>query len=106
MAWAGFIFWLSSSSDGQGGFWIIEVLPYGDKLAHAFAFGLLAMLLFMAMGKPWVAIIVTSFYGLSDEVHQYFVPGRSVDITDWIADTLGAIVAVSLVSFLTRGKSP
>ncbi len=105
IAWAGFIFWLSSSSGGQGGFWLIRAIPYGDKLAHAVAFGLLAILLLLATGKPWVAIMLTSLYGLSDEIHQWFTPGRSVDLMDWVADTFGAILAVTLVSFLTRGKS-
>jgi VanZ family protein len=104
IVWASIIFWLSSSPDGQGGFWLIRAIPYGDKLAHAAAFGLLAILLLMALRKGWIAIITTSLYGLSDEVHQYFVPGRSVDVTDWVADTLGAILAVTLVSFLTRGR--
>ena len=33
-------------------------------------------------------------FGVSDEVHQSFTPGRSMEIADWVADTLGATVAV------------
>ncbi len=36
-------------------------------------------------------ILFGSFYGLSDEVHQYFVPGREMSLGDFIADTLGVI---------------
>jgi hypothetical protein len=39
--WAGLIFWFSSFPDGQGDFWFIQAIPYGDKLAHACAFGVL-----------------------------------------------------------------
>jgi len=39
--------------------------------------------------------IATSLYGIAGEVMQkYFVPGRSFDMVDWGADTLGAIVAL------------
>jgi hypothetical protein len=105
VAWAGLIFWLSSSSDAQGGFWLIEWIPYGDKVAHAVAFGGLALLLHLASGRWWIALGLTSLYGISDEIHQAFVPGRSVDMTDWIADTVGALMAIGCVSFLTRGKN-
>jgi VanZ family protein len=105
LLWAGLIFWFSSSSGAQGGFWLIEALPYGDKLAHAFAFGVLSLLLNQAIQRWWIALSLTSLYGLSDEIHQYFVPGRSVDITDWIADTLGASLALGCVIFRTRKRT-
>jgi VanZ family protein len=104
VVWAGFIFWLSSSPDAHGGIWLIEVLPFGDKLAHAFVFGVLATLLGYATGRWRLALIMTALYGLSDELHQSFVPNRSVDVTDWMADTIGAICALGLVKFFTRLK--
>lgn len=104
LMWAGLIFWLSSSPDAQGAFWLIEVMPYGDKFAHAFAFGVLAFCVHMASGKWWLALGLSSLYGMSDELHQSFVPGRRVGFSDWIADTLGAVGAVLLVKFLTRAK--
>ncbi|MBD0319601.1 MAG: VanZ family protein [Gemmatimonadetes bacterium] len=39
-------------------------------------------------------VIAGSLYGVSDEVHQSFVPGRSPDPLDWVADTLGVIAGV------------
>ncbi|MBR4011522.1 MAG: VanZ family protein, partial [Spirochaetaceae bacterium] len=35
--------------------------------------------------------IIVSIYGIIDEIHQSFTPGRSSTISDWIADTLGAL---------------
>ncbi|WP_165172609.1 VanZ family protein [Adlercreutzia sp. ZJ242] len=37
-----------------------------------------------------IAIICASLYGVTDEIHQIFVPGRACDPVDWIVDTLGA----------------
>jgi VanZ family protein len=44
----------------------------------------------------WIAVAVASIYGVSDEFHQSFTPGRSVEIADWLADTCGAALAVGL----------
>lgn len=103
--WAGLIFWFSSFPDGQGDFWFIQAIPYGDKLAHACAFGVLGIFLYLATKRWWLVIAIVSLYGISDEFHQSFVSGRSVDSTDWIADTVGAVLAVTVVKFLTRDKN-
>ncbi len=41
-----------------------------------------------------MAALIASLYGGFDEVRQSFTPGRSVELADWLADTLGAWVAV------------
>lgn len=72
-----------------------------DKVAHFFVFGLLATLIvripaLVREGRlPVVwAVVATSLYGLTDEVHQSFTPGREVDVIDWVVDTAGAALAV------------
>jgi VanZ family protein len=70
-----------------------------DKVAHFLVFGLLATLLLrspLSRGKAWLAILIVSLFGITDEWHQSFVPGRSCDVYDWISDTLGATLAVML----------
>lgn len=42
-----------------------------------------------------IVIIIGSLFGISDEIHQYFIEGRSSEILDWVADTLG--IASSLL---------
>lgn len=37
----------------------------------------------------WLAILIGGLYGVSDEIHQYFVAGRFMDWTDAVADTIG-----------------
>lgn len=70
-----------------------------DKVAHFFIYGLLATLVArngFVPGRAWMAIVAVSLFGLTDEWHQSFTPGRSVEIIDWVADTVGAIVAVKV----------
>jgi VanZ family protein len=70
-----------------------------DKVAH---FGVYAMLATMTVrlgrgGRAAAgALLAVSFFGFTDEWHQSFVPGRSSDVWDWVADTSGAAVAVLL----------
>ncbi|MDO8544541.1 MAG: VanZ family protein [Opitutaceae bacterium] len=76
-----------------------------DKAAHFAVYGLLATLL-GRIGDGWRAalwaVVATSLFGVSDELHQMMVPGRSSSVADWIADTLGALIAVALY----RGWTP
>jgi VanZ family protein len=72
-----------------------------DKLAHAAIYALLAFLAARAFatlplqvrahGLAWAAVLFAALYGLSDEVHQAFVPGRTADIWDLAADLAGAL---------------
>ena len=70
-----------------------------DKLSHFAVYGLLGTLVCrLGPGRRAAirALILVSAYGASDEWHQSFVPGRASEVEDWIADTLGGAVAVSL----------
>ena len=69
-----------------------------DKLVHFLIFGLLATLVCRSPGlKRWGwAVLLVSAYGIADEFRQSFTPGRYVEFDDWVADTSGAAVAVTL----------
>jgi VanZ family protein len=43
------------------------------------------------------AVLISSLYGVTDEYHQLFVPGRSFDVLDMAADTIGSVVGASAV---------
>lgn len=76
-------------------------IPF-DKVAHFGVYGILGITAFIAWPKsPLKAIAVCVAYGLSDEIHQMFIPGRSCDPWDWLADSLGACVAVLLLTITT-----
>ncbi len=76
-----------------------------DKVAHFLVYGLLGTLLGrLGRGRRaagW-ALLAASLYGISDEWHQSFTPGRSVEVADWAADTLGAALAVTLYTAWPR----
>ncbi|MGB0415425.1 MAG: VanZ family protein [Coraliomargarita sp.] len=72
-----------------------------DKLAHFLVFGLLATSIlripfFFKLGwhGALTAALIVSGCGILDEFRQSMTPGRVVELNDWVADTLGAIVAV------------
>jgi VanZ family protein len=46
--------------------------------------------------------LIGSVYGVSDEIHQYFVPGRDCNIWDWMADTIGAFAGAGAALLLQR----
>ncbi len=78
-----------------------------DKLAHFMVFGLLAttfVRLPVFRRRTWwmllVCVALPSAFGGLDELHQSWVPGRTMDFMDWLADTLGATVAVLAYHFL------
>lgn len=109
LAWAGLIWW-SSSTPGDGTSWLAWAwldLPLLDKVAHALLFGVLAALLRYAGLSAQGAIVGAVAWGVLDEVHQAFVPGRSPELGDLAADTLGATLAVLAVrSFASRRGRP
>ena len=42
---------------------------------------------------PWA---IGAFYAVTDEIHQYFVPGRSCELRDMLIDTFGVAAGVLL----------
>ena len=86
----------------------LKNLPGGmsDKSGHSIGYALLAGLLLRAFaggrvqGITWargfLAIVLATLYGVTDEFHQLFVPGRSADRYDVLADFLGAGLGVAL----------
>ena len=48
------------------------------------------------------AFIIATFYGFLDELHQSFIPGRSNEFLDWLADLVGAGLGVIFVFYLMK----
>ena len=63
-----------------------------DKLAHFFAFGLITALLWHGTegDAPLAVLGAVVAFGALDEVHQIFVPGRTAELADFIADAAAA----------------
>jgi VanZ family protein len=47
--------------------------------------------------RRWYAIGIAAAYGVLDEIHQHFVPGRQPDVLDVLTDLAGAVVFVLVV---------
>jgi VanZ family protein len=83
----------------------LQQLPgnISDKTGHGIGYGMLGALLLSALaggrraGVTWrtvlLAVACATAYGVSDEFHQRFVPGRSSDVYDVLADAEGATAA-------------
>ena len=87
---------------------------FQDKLLHFLVFGFLALLMARSFKKSKInfinkyyhiwAIALTAIYGIFDEYHQYFVPGRFSTVGDWLADflTCRCVSVISAVGFVTN----
>lgn len=92
--WAAAIFAVSSIPG--------TALPGGYSWqGHLVEYAVLGSLLFLALRHDhpplraaFLAVAIASAYGVSDEIHQAFVPRRMPDALDWLTDTAGASVAV------------
>jgi VanZ family protein len=107
ISWAGLIFYLSSQPSIE----TPALFPGQDKLFHLIAFGILG---FLAMGtrqasrqgypaiQVWRVVFAIMLYGILDEFHQYFVPGRSADVYDVLADAIGGLLGAWTMYYLVR----
>jgi len=115
------------SSNTSGGFikFIIEINPFTANLkevekielqenlsyivrkgAHFTIYTLLGLLLMSYINtyeldlknKSLISFIFGVTYAITDEVHQYFVPGRSCEFRDVCIDGSGVLLGIALVS--------
>jgi VanZ family protein len=96
-----------------------KILPawianHPDKIAHGLFYSIFGWLCLRAVTGgteirfPLAAIIsllIASGYGASDECHQFFVPHRSCDIWDWVADSVGSSIAIAILYPIYSRKS-
>ncbi len=88
----------------------VPELPYSDKLLHFFAYAVLGALFLRAYRTLQIrnnlklliilSILSSSLYGISDELHQYFVSSRSAEWMDIFADILGSLFGVFIYHFI------
>ena len=97
--------WLAAAAQAALGH-PVDVSPVGH-FAEYLAFGAL-----LANALRWhvplrraalFAVIIASAYGVTDEIHQIFVPMRSCDPADWAVDTVAAAIG-ALIAFAVLSK--
>jgi len=87
---------------------VVSHIPNFDKVVHAFLYGVLGFLASFAVRWPpgrsrpllralFIAAAI-SIWGTLDEIHQAWIPGRSMELADAVTDTVagfvGAVVAL------------
>ena len=87
-------------------------IAYKDKIAHIIVFGILGFLITRAFYNSStgnirkyaivLSIVVGLLYGVFDEIHQSFIPGRYPEFGDVIADFVGIIL--SQLFFVSKRK--
>jgi len=86
-----------------------------DKILHFSAYGILTVLLCFTIHfqekikwlskKPFLyTISIVMAYAILDEIHQSFIPGRSTELLDLLADFLGSLLGL-LIVFLIKTNS-
>jgi VanZ family protein len=96
-------------------------IPMGapDYVAHGVSYAGLGVMLMrgLAGGRlsamTWrlvlLATLLGGLYGVSDEFHQSFIPGRHASLSDIVADTVGTFVGASvaaLIGGILRTQNP
>lgn len=96
VGWMAVIFWFSAQPGQRISSWNTWNLP--DGLGHFALYAVLGLLSFGAfrslghtVGRAaWESLGLSLLYGISDEIHQMWVPGRSPTLVDVVWDGLGA----------------
>ena len=82
-----------------------------DKVSHAGEYFIFAFFIFFALQKTtrvrfftcfWITLAWVAVYGLSDEIHQLYVPTRQFDVLDLLADVSGVVVLFFILWVLQK----
>jgi hypothetical protein len=82
-----------------------------DKVKHLIAYWALSIAAFRGAllaplarsGGAYVQSLgLALVYGVTDEFHQAYVPGRSPDVFDWLADAAGAVLGIVMATMARR----
>jgi VanZ family protein len=130
--WCGFIFFQSHQPDyisSMESNIIVDILnkllaPLGGvkdvsftsfvvrKCAHFIEYFILGILLFMGFKDInrlkqtfSISLLLGVIYAATDEIHQYFIPGRAMSIKDVFIDSLGVLTGLCLLVFTAKGKT-
>ncbi|MBN9298662.1 MAG: VanZ family protein [Filimonas sp.] len=102
-----FLLCIPGSDLPQSGFF--DKIPFFDKWVHIFLFCVLTYLLSMGFSyhkrgtAAIVILILTICYGVAMEfVQKYYIPNRSFDLMDIVADSVGAGIGYLLIVFQSK----
>ena len=106
IVWVAFTFLLTSLPNPK-----IEVpVPFADKAAHFGFYGVMGFLCAVWRRESAIpgrravlfALAFVAVVGAVDEAHQHWIPGRSMDVFDWLADASGGGMGALFTALLPR----
>lgn len=87
-------------------------IPHLDKVVHCGMFGFVTLCFYWDYYKAlkkaphlWITLVSVVVFGGMTEIMQAYVPGRSCDYRDLIADTIGVILATVVAKWIISSKS-
>jgi VanZ family protein len=95
----------------------LDVISFNDLLFHGVAYSFFGITLMIA-AYPWhtyldyplqtyyLLALIGMLYGLSDEIHQSFVPNRTCTLGDFLADSAGVILALAAAKMWIKKRRP
>lgn len=108
VGWMMVIFFMSGRTGSELNKWFFFVpnLNWG----HLVEYFILSLLVYYALVKTTrlrriflLTVLISTAYGVTDEFHQSFVPGRQPDIADLINDAIGSVMAMAVIKWRGRG---
>jgi len=83
-----------------------ELVEPWDKLWHFLAYSALTLLLWIGTDgrRPVLVVAAVMLLGGADELRQAWLPARSADPLDFLADLCAAVATAACLSFFSRGK--
>jgi len=109
-----FIIWiiyLANTAQSSIFFEFVASLPYGDKLGHFCLFGFLTLGANFAFKlksykllsfNVYIGSIAVFLLIIIEELSQYFIPSRTLDATDLLADIVGIITFSLVTKFISK----
>lgn len=111
LSFFGFILWIIYAADsGMDNVFlrIVDLVPYGDKVAHVLLYGCLALLLNLLLKRKLLTVKSINFqlgsvlvlgFAAMEELSQGFFATRNLDMWDLFADVIGVCLAAILVTY-------
>lgn len=101
-------FHFGSMDAGQQNFIVSELNFFVRKLAHFSVYTVLGMIVYTAVISSGISLkrkrlcsfAVCVLYAAIDEVHQYFIPDRSMRLRDVLIDSMGSLFGIIIISVI------
>ena len=109
-----FILWiiyLANTGESSVFFDLVKALPYGDKMGHLLIFGFLTLGANLSFKFQQLSVGIISVYwgtflvivfSLIEELSQHFIPTRTLDTLDILADVVGISVFTAISALLNK----